>query len=82
MQIPNLGSETPVVEKRNGCFNHSPFKKSMVVQAGWYTDLTLGRDTRLPKMTIIKVGFLQGCQYSIHTVDRRCIGCIHNQQPK
>lgn len=67
---------------RNGCFNHPKHKQTLIVQSGWYKDLTLGPKTRMPTLTVIPVAFKPGCQYSVHTVDKRCVGCTHNQQPR
>ena len=54
-----------------GCHNRAPFRESMPVQAGWYTD----GYTRTPRMQPSPFRMSRNCEYSKDKDDVQCDGC-------
>ena len=56
------------------CFNHRPFRDTMMVQDGYY----MTGDTRIPKMVKVPFRMSRECEYSktdLGKADARCVGC-------
>ena len=63
---------------RSGCYNHEPYRDTMLVADGQIDCMDLGglsgvRATRMK--TIVATGS-KGCHYDNRATDARCAGCV------